>query len=612
MKTLKKFTQNPSTQPLLLAALLSLSLQGCGGGNDASSVATLENPATAQAAALPAATSTTTTTTSTAAPQPIAAITTAPNNVFTKVCSGITCGATSATQYNGVDVGLWQYNNTSTTDAYININIAGVSAGKKVTLAFANGNKNQALMTPSIGINGSSSLKTPAVSTAAFDFKAINAAYYNALSAQEQRRDTLQNEHDAAHSNIQHRHQLTLKALEAERVAVSKLPRQQAEALFNQSLAAQKILAAPALNATRTWLDTYPTTPVSYPTINKFVCALPSGRSLVFWQDTAATMSATTLKYFTDNSCGASGTFARLNTLLGDVWGAHNYSNLIKDTATAKQDINIVFLNMGTTTNLAGYFDSSNSFTSGTNSSKSLAFFVNAARVDLDPQFYLSTLIHEATHMTAFYQNTVVRNKSWNDIWLDEVFAMMSEDIVVPAVTGYDKVLNTRVPKYLLSGANLSLNNWPMLSSSHYSMGATFGAFLNRRYGLSVYQQLITGCTATTALKTNAYDCLNSLIVKNGGTGMTEELGKMGATVFSRASASNALPGYGFGSKLSGGYTLMGLDLSGYTLADPLPMTSYGSMSQTYLNETVAIGVTRYIRSNVRVPARTRLDLVIK
>jgi hypothetical protein len=511
-----------------------------------------------------------------------------------------------------VDVGLWQYNNTSTKDAYININIAGVSAGKKVTLAFANGNKNQALMTPSIGINGSSSLKTTAaVSAEAFDFKAANAAYYNALSAKEQRRDTLQTEHDAAHSKIQQANQLTLKTLEAERVAISKMPRQQAEALFNQSLAAQKILAAPALNATRTWLDTYPTTPVSYPTINKFVCALPSGRSLVFWQDTAATMSAASLQYFTDNSCGTSGTFARLNTLLGDVWGTHTYSSLIKDTANSKQDINIVFLNMGTTTNLAGYFASGNSFTSGT-SNKALAFFVNAARVDLDPQFYLSTLIHEATHMTAFYQNTVIRNKSWNDIWLDETFAMMSEDIVVPAVTGYDKVLNSRLPKYLLSGANVSLNNWPMLSSSHYNMGAAFGAFLNRRYGLSVYQQLITGCTATTALKTNAYDCLNSLIVKNGGTGITEELGKMGATVFSRASASNALPGYGFGSKTSGGYTLMGFDLSGYTLADSLPMTSYGSMSQTYLNETVATGVTRYIRSNVRVPARTRLDLVIK
>jgi hypothetical protein len=323
-------------------------------------------------------------------------------------------------------------------------------------------------------------------------------------------------------------------------------------------------------------------------------------------------MSATTLKYFTDNSCGTSGTFARLNTLLGDVWGPHLYFNLIRDTSTTKQDINIVFLNAGTATGWAGYFSNSNSFTYGTNSNKALSFFVNATNIDLDPQFYLSTLIHEATHMTAFYQNTVMRNKSWNDAWLDETFAMMSEDIVVPAVTGYNKVLNYRLPTYLQSGANISLNNWPMLSSNHYNMGAAFGAFLNRRYGLSVYQQLITGCMTTTALRSNAYDCLNSLIVKNGGTGITEELGKMGATVFSRASASNALPGYGFGSKIIGGYTLTGLDLSSYTLANPLPVTSYGSMSQTYLNETVATGVTRYIRTNIRVPAGTRLDVVIE
>jgi hypothetical protein len=248
-------------------------------------------------------------------------------------------------------------------------------------------------------------------------------------------------------------------------------------------------------------------------------------------------------------------------------------------------------------------------------SNEALVFFINANHVEESPKFFVSTLIHEATHMSAFYQNDILRNKFWDDSWLDETFAMMSEDIVVSTVTGFNKIAELRLSDYMLSGANVSLNNWPKLNGSgnHYNMGATLGAFLNRQYGLSIYQQLITGCTSPALLK-DSYACLNSLIINNGGVGIADELDKMGASVFSQATASNALAGYGFGSKTSGGYTLQGIDLSGQYLVPPssLSNTGYGSMSQTYIKDTVSTGQTHYVRNSVRVPAHTNLRVVIR
>jgi hypothetical protein len=184
---------------------------------------------------------------------------------------------------------------------------------------------------------------------------------------------------------------------------------------------------------------------------------------------------------------------------------------------------------------------------------------------------------------------------------------------VVPAAVNYNKMADMRLPDYLQSGGNISLDNWLYVSDSsrHYDMGATLGAFLNRRYGLNVYQQLLTACT-TPSLKDDEYACLNSIIVQNGGLGLADELGKMGASVFSKASASTNIVGYGFPRVNAGSYTLQAIDLSNKFLSKPADVFSYRSMSQTYLNDSVPTGATRYIRQSVRVPARTRLQLVIK
>jgi hypothetical protein len=523
-----------------------------------------------------------------------------PKASLTVDCSGAACGAVSPIQYSGNGVGLWQYNNTSVQDALIDIDILGVTPKNQITLAFTNGERDTALSVPSIGNNVSAEFKKSTHLLA--NFKPELSGKLSHLAAEK-------HNHDTAHGFMMARNQVSKKHLKIQTI--------QAETNITTNLVPQPLRAAPVVNTQRIWSDSYPQVPVNYITTNKHVCTLPSGRKLVFWQGNNTTnLTPTILQYFIDNTCGVSGTFARLNNLLGDFWGTNNsYGNIITETVNIQQDVNIVFLNPMITANWAGYFDSKNNFllSSEANSNQALVFFINASLINEQPDFYLSTLVHEATHLIAFYQNTVARNKNWSAAWLDETLAMMSEDIVVPAAVNYNKMADMRLPDYLKSGGNISLDNWLYVSdtSSHYDMGATLGAFLNRRYGLNVYQQLLTACT-TPSLKDDEYACLNSIIVQNGGLGLADELGKMGASVFSKASPSTNIVGYGFPRVNAGSYTLQAIDLSNKFLSKPADVFSYRSMSQTYLNDSVPTGATRYIRQSVRVPARTRLQLVIK
>jgi hypothetical protein len=512
------------------------------------------------------------------------------NNAFTVACGASNCAAASPSSYSSASVGsvgVWRYNNTTTSPATINVDISGVSAGKQVTLAFTNGASTDAPSLPAIGTQASLDLKAA---------DSLPAPVQAPLS----RKEILHNQHEEAHhlmldKNARSKERLILANASAEVLQSNTTPQ-----------------ATPVLNASKVWMDTFDT-PVSYTTTNKFICALPSGRKIVFWQDTAdANMTPAMLTTFTTAACGTTGGFARINALIGDAWGAHNYSNLIKDTATVLQDINVIFIQPPASVGWAGYFDSVNNFTtSAANpSNEALAFFINTTQIPLDINYYVSTLFHEATHMVNFYQNYIKLGKKRLD-FLEETSAMMSEDIVTPAVTGYNKILEYRLPLYLTTGGNVSLNNWVLLSSVHYHMGGAFGAFLNRQYGLNIYKQIVSGCTSGLA-KTDDYACLDQVIINNGGFGVKEELTRLGATLYARLPATGNPTGYGFEAKSDGAYNLMAFDLTGLPIVTARPLTTYPSMSQTYVNDTVATGKTRYIRNNVVVPAGTNVQVIIK
>jgi hypothetical protein len=524
---------------------------------------------------------------------PITVLATAP--ILTTACTGVNCGATSATAYNGNGVGVWKLNNSTAGALTLDLDIANVVAGKAVTLAFTNGNTTAASSLPAFGTQASTE---PLPIASPFNLESSR------LHAQPSHHQA----HDDAHSKFVERNRQLSQGMRS-------LPKPtNAETAPTQNT---RSYAAPAVGATRNWVDYY-STPVTHASTAQSVCTLPNGRNVVFWKSNADTaLTPTILSVFTTNMCGAGKGFDKLIGLIGDVWGVHAYPNyFISDGGTKQQDINIAFVNAGNT-GWAGYFSGQNNYKipNGyglTNTNQALVFFVNTYSLASDVNFYFSTLIHEAKHMISSYQSDVLSlYAKTTDTWYEETSAMMAEDIIVNDLIGYNKMAQYRLPYYLTTGGGVSLNNWPNLSANNYAMGGTLGAFLNRRYGTGLLSQSIAGCT-TGIYQASSYACVDGLIKSSGGIGLADELARMGVSVFAKLPASTIPAGVGYPAVTSNGFGLTAIDSSALTLASPWTLSAFSSMSQTYLNEVQAAGKTRYIRKNVTVPAGTLLYVVIR
>lgn len=523
-------------------------------------------------------------------------------------CTGASCGAVNANTYSGSGIGVWRYDNDSSSAARVNVNIEGVAAGKVATLVFSNGSQASAT-TPASGILASPVTPSTVLADSGFSAGAVAAPQ----------------DHDDAHVQMQEKN----RAISAGIIRSGTTTRTSNDLGSISPALVPRLLFTPAVGTTRSWIDNFPATPVSYATSAQLVCPLPSGRNVVWWVDptivssgkfTAAAWSAA-LSAMQASYCGSAGGLAQINTLLGDVWGsgAATYPELIKDAPGALQDVNVVLLNVPASTGWAGYFYNGNNLlnTSLASSNQALAFFINADQVKADLNFATSTLLHESTHMVNFYQRPVLR-KVVHDTWLEETSAMMTEDIVTPTVvSGYNKILSYRLPIYLGSGGSVSYINWPTLASSepNYAIGGGFGAFLNRRYGMSIYKELVTSCSdgIAAAPALTSYACLDGLIKAHGGKGFSDEFARFGATVFGQFPATGTPAGYGYPSTVAGAYTLQAKDLSSSAIASAAALTSgYAATSHTYQRDIIAAGKSSYVRSGVVVPANTTLIVVIK
>lgn len=526
-------------------------------------------------------------------------------------CVGPSCAARNATTYSGSGTGQWRYLNSTASDATININIAGVSQGNTVTLLFSNGNNASVSTTPGVGI-----LAEPLASTGA----PVRA---DALTPPGDT-STL-NAEDAAHSRLlEMNHALKQGMLSANGTLSTTA------ALADTLPLPSQPSPSPALNTQRTWNDLFTGTAIPYSTTAQGICPVPDGRNVVIWIDpnaqNAGKVSAATVTAFANSFCGTNGGYSRLATLLGDAWGATQISYIIPDTPL--QDINIVIVDAPASTGWAGYFFGGNNFKAGAspnfqpNSNEALVFFINANAVQSNLNYTLSTLIHEATHMINFYQRFVLHNLS-HDTWLEETTAMMSEDIVSPTViknangVGVNKIAEFRLPSYVQTGGNVSYVNWPSLSSPNYALGGAFGAYLSRRYGLSIYTQLVTtNCNDPVGTNGNSYTCLDSLIKAKGGLGFADEFAHFGASIFAVLPPPAAPSFYGYPAKADGGYSLNAIDVSSFANLRPLTATAlssgYTATTHTYKLDTIAAGKTSYVRNGVVVPANTTLLMVIK
>ncbi|MBC3934526.1 PKD domain-containing protein [Undibacterium sp. CY7W] len=513
-------------------------------------------------------------------------------------CSGTGCASTGATSYAGSGVGIWQYKNAGATDAVADFSIAGVKSGQVATLVFTNPDDKLSLAKASAGAIPVAPLLAQLAPTS------------STVAARDEHAD-----HDSTHSLMRFKNQELLKLQRANPLALNPVVRA-------ENVPSVKPVA---IGDTKVWIDTFnSSSPVSYNLKVSQICKLKTGRNAVFWADPNGGATASDIQALANTFClnGGAGTggFDVLTDTMGDAYGTKSYTNTITD-ANGLLDINVVLPNVPASTGWGGYFWGGNNYlktaySSTKNSNEALVFFVNGPGVTRDLNYYKSTLMHEAVHMINFYQRGLVRNTD-HDTWLEETTAMMGEDILAKTIftDGFNKMTSVRIPDYLKTGGGVSYVNWPDLSSDNYAFGGAFGAFLNRKYGASLFKNLVTSCNDGSATgQVSSYSCLNTLILNAGGLGIADELTKFGASIWSNLPTSGLPVGYGFPQRTVDG-NFNAIDVLAISKSVPIKAKAFANMAPTthyFAQETIAAGKSSYAKTNVIVPAGATLHVVIR
>ena len=506
------------------------------------------------------------------------------NDVFVPDCSGTYCGAADAHHYTGQGVGVWRYNNTQATEATLNVDISGLSSSNKVTLVYTNGNNSYPISVP---------------------FAAPLSPFKNASSA------------DGQATAAEDAHNVML--LNNQRIAREMIERR-GKHFQIQGLGKNKSVVGPApipsIGSTKSWIDSYSGIK-TYSAKVHFVCPLPDGRKAIFWLDQSAGVSDVDMNALETIFCGEQGAYAQLTNLMGEPWGAAaaNDATLIQDLPNALQPINIVLLNAPKGGPWAGYYFSGNNLTKAINpnSNEALTVFVDANQFKSSANYTRATLIHEAVHLFNFYQHSVA-NSETHDMWLEETSAMMGEDMIVPHyLGGYNEMITLRLPGYLSSGGTLSLVNWQYAQNISYNLGGSFGTFINRRYGSSIFSHLNGPCLSTE--DQSSYGCFDALLKANGGNGFADEFARFGASTFAGLKTKNLPIGYGFPAIQTGDLALQPIDISKMLknrpatgkYSTPLPATSH-----RYELISIPAGQTQWVKNNIVVPANSILMVVVQ
>lgn len=519
-------------------------------------------------------------------------------------CVAQACDVTGSTTFKDSRALVMAYRNTSDSAVAMDINFTDLRQGQEITYVFSSGQNQDGSYEPTPGNSVYAPGATPSTSDLVGSVPATRAIAPAVES------------HDDWH--------LSMDAARASAFAKLSPAGAASGPSFSSSPAssasATQLVVGP--DVSRDWYE-----PQSKQIISATVqsTCLAGQRQVVFWADDKAAGSADIDEQVGDLSstlCGGSGGITRLQALLGSVWGQHTRSNLITESVNSLLDINVLLVSAGAKAAWGGYFSSDNSFTKSTvpTSNEALVFYVNADLLTTNLPFVRSTLIHEATHMINWYQRNVFLNLRTHDTWLEEMTALMSEDIVSPTVVEdvngapYNNIVTYRLQSYLSSGGGLNLVRWASLSKAgpHYGMAGGFGAYLNRRYGLELYRQLMTACTNANA---SSWDCLDGLIKKLGGNSAAEEFYQYGATVFSLGTLNAPSARFSFPATNTGGYRLSVVDLSkyaAYRLPSAKPIYSWQATSHTYLIEKVNFNIFGVKRRGVQVPPKSYLTVSVR
>jgi len=307
-----------------------------------------------------------------------------------------------------------------------------------------------------------------------------------------------------------------------------------------------------------------------------------------------------------------------LTDLGGAPWGSHAYSGqLISDV---NRPVDIVMLNLtpdSRSGGLLGYFWSLNNFlkSQAPASNEALALFMDTETAYLSPQgmdVIRSTLVHEGMHLTNYYRRAIQMGVGHAfDTWLEEMSAMMAEDITATRATpGYNNILDERIPQYLASG---SFNCNPTTFSTSgftcfgYSVNGSLGAYLLRQHGVAFYKNMLAmpGVRSRDVLE----GALRSVAPQ---TTLNAELRRWGQSAWPTTAASKMPSGFGYPSRVEGSYTLQGLDLQALRNLRALPTSpSTGTVVPGGMVPWVRYGVSGTFEETVTVPAGTTLSVVV-
>lgn len=367
-------------------------------------------------------------------------------------CQGEQCGALPDGVYAGHGVGSWRYANTSSQPLPVTVALSNVS-GRTATLVLSN--------------PGSTAMP---------------------LSADLAQSNILAPEPDNAIARFNHDGFLAYLAHPLRR-----------------SQSATAAVAPAQLGSTKSWVHADESVRVA--TLVRQLHGL-DGRVVNLWLENAegTKVDAALLDRLAGRIAGQRDAAYELVTgLVGPVWGAHGLGSLI----APDQPLDIVLLNFDGNAQpwgLLGYFWARNNFTTSANarSNAAVAVFLDTETLYLGgSQAFnstLSTLAHELTHAANFYRRgvqmyTPTGSSGTFDTWLEEMSAMMAEDLLAARLTpGFNAIRDIRVRDWLATQAyNCDFTRYSASGSCNsYSVGGSLGAYLLRQYGLGFFRSLLS------------------------------------------------------------------------------------------------------------------------
>lgn len=515
-----------------------------------------------------------------------------PSSQLTAACSGTACGAANATTYSGQGVGVWSYTNTTQAEQQIPVGLTNLGS-KQVTLIYTN-NGDASVPMPALTL-------TPPAATTATAQKSLSAAPATVNRIPDRIR------------NFKPR--LTAADMQARQSikpqAAAILPVGSQRSWFVQPGDSR----IEARQATLRRQASVPT-PTGTRTINVWLEDSEYDAAKV-----SDAMLDTLLQRFTS---GSDAVYPLITGLSGEPWGAHSYSDLIDP----EQPLDIVFVNFvpdRTPYGLLGYFWPLNNFKQDPAnpdlkySNQSLSFYMDTETLYLDPAEgmtnQISTLSHEFVHMTNFYRRSVQLSKPGTDYafdtFLEEMSAMMGEDIVAQRVTpGFNSIANGRVPSWLShSGFNCDPAAWSADTAAPcfgYDVNGSLGAYLVRQYGVGFYKQLLSNTTSTDSLQV-----LGNAIQQAGGPTLPVAIQRWGANI---ALLPGDVPsGYGWPARTEQGFTLAAINGSSLASSRVLPTTVPVNLNARghfpFLRQPDAQGT---YQEQLRVPAGSTLTAVVR